>query len=186
MTKKRLVTITIIFFLFIAIGKVIASEIYDLRDLTQESPQFVGLYPKDFVRFEYFNATHIVQIEKVLNEQEVNIIVFPYKQNGTYLTIGRQRTLKLDLNRDLNDDIEIIVFKVEDSVTVLRFDNLQNIAKEQNNSIILPEEFTDKSPTSNVVLQEQKNTSPIIGILIIVIAIILGAVIANIIKKQKK
>lgn len=187
-TKKR-TTFLLFLTLVLSINLVASAEIYELRDLTQESPQFVGLYPKDFVRFNYFNATHIIQIEKVLSEQEVNVIVFPYGQNGTYLTIGGRRSLKLDLDRDLNDDIEINVFDVEleENVTVLRFDNLQTNTQEQNNDVIvLPEEFTQNTPTGSAVIKEQKIANPAIGIVIIAIAIIFGVIIANVIKKQKK
>lgn len=182
MTKKRTISI-ILFVFFAALYSAAASDIYDLRDLTTESPQFVGLYPNDFVRFQYFNATHIVQLEKILNDQEVNIAVFPYKQNGTYLTIGGGRTARLDLDRDLNDDISISVFKIDQNVTVLEFTTL-----EKNDDIIIPTEFgLDNTTKENNQPKAQDNKSdPIIGISIIVIAIVFGIIIVKLVKKDKK
>ena len=183
MTKKRTI-ILILFVFFAALYNATASDIYDLRDLTAESPQFVGLYPKDFVRFQYFNATHLVQIEKILNDKEVNIKIFPYKQNGTYLTIGDGRVAQLDLDRDLNDDISISVFKIDQNVTVLQFTSL-----EKKDDIIIPSEFGLDNMTkdnNNQPKAQDDKSDPIIGISLIVIAIVLGVVITKLIKKDKK
>ena len=183
MTKKRSILI-ILFVFFAALYNAVASDIYDLRDLTTESPQFVDLYPKDFVKFEYFNGTHIVQIEKVLNDKEVNIIIFTYKQNGTYLTIGNGRSAHMDINQDLTDDISINLFDLEGNLTTLKFDRL-----EKDPNIVVPPQFNlnnNSIQDSNKAPAQNNKSNPLVGISIIITAIILGIVIIKLFKKNKK
>ena len=173
-----------LFVFFANLYNATSSDIYDLRDLTTESPQFVSLYPKDFVKFEYLNGTHIVQIEKILSDNEVNIIIFTYKQNGTYLTIGNGRSAHMDINHDLNNDISIILFDLEDNLTTLRFDRL-----EKDPNIVIPPQFDVNNNTiqdNNQATTQNNISNPLVGISIIILAIILGIVVARLFKKNKK
>ena len=171
-----------------------AAEIHYLLNFTIEPEQAIKVPVGDLVSFNILDKRYFVKIEKILDESNFNVGIFPRDQNKTptFFTLRPEITLNLDANDDNKNDLKmfflatniksdyvVIGFKVLEEPTNLEKITNETINEENNTSEVI----NNNNEVTGQIIKETRSNN-IIGLLILIFLVIIGIIIGVILKKR--
>lgn len=157
-----------------------AAEAYTLKEFTKENPmQAIVLEEGDMIDFPLLGGVHRIRLKEIAqSETSIKINVYPFNNLGASQAqavpfFGLDNVIKMDLDRDNEDDILLDIYEIEDRRVTLVIINAKYYEEAQANN--LEPEITG-TPQGQGVVQEKKDYSKTfwaLGIAVIALAVFL-------------
>ena len=147
-----------------------ASEVYYFESFAESPKQIAYLFENDAVRFNEKNGEHILVLEEV-RENDTTLGFFIYKEKRASLTLRRDTSVNIDVDRDFKDDFKVSLrdFNFDLKKAVIRVETLPGFYSE-----IVDNEESKITGKITAVNEFQKQ---LIGTALTVIVIVIGLLI---------
>lgn len=170
-------TIFAVIAVLLALTPLASASNYALEEFSKEKPmQAIILEEGDILDFNLLGGTHRIRIKEIAQSQtSIKMNVYPFNNLGASQAqavpfFGLDNIIKVDLDKDNEDDVLLDIYKIEDR----RVSLVVVSAKHMGEANAEPE--ITGTPQGQGVVQEEKNYSKTfwaVGIAIVAFAVIL-------------
>ena len=182
----------IILIILILIPIVFAGNSKTLRFSEDDEKIFYNFKERDKVDFNLVNGTHTIILDEVYPTKEIiELIVFPYSYEGSYISLSKNNYIMLDFDRDRIDDMRVKLSDITSNESALLLfhkvsptSEYQTLSTNKEKNISIVENNTINEITGEVT--GSKTTDYKNGIIITISIIIVLLILTFIFRKIKK
>lgn len=124
---KKILVYIFIFSMFIY--SVIAANVYEAKDFTDNPEQLIRLEERDAVKLNWDDKEHKLMVRKIyLDKKKVDLTAFiTGAEVPFYVTITFKASLQLDFDQDLEYDLKVSLLKIleEEKIVALKLEKLK-------------------------------------------------------------